>query len=162
MIINPDIAKLDKKQPYVWIATWFGCGLINKAPGTWGTLGAIPVGLLLLYGGGPLNLILGICVVTALGFWSAHEFSKATGTKDSKMIVIDEVAGMWIALLAAGLQPLLIVVAFASFRLFDIWKPWPVSYFDRMDGAKGIMLDDIVAGIMAAIVTYGAYIAFFG
>lgn len=162
MIINPDIAKLDKKQPYIWIATWFGCGLINKAPGTWGTLGALPIGLLLLYGGGPLNLILGIFVVTALGFWSAHEFSKVTGTKDSKMIVIDEVAGMWIALLAAGLQPLLIIIAFASFRLFDIWKPWPVSYFDRMDGAKGIMLDDIVAGIMAAIVTYGAYIAFFG
>lgn len=162
MIFNPDAARLDKKQPYVWMATWFGCGFINKAPGTWGSLGAIPFGILLLYGGGILNLALGIIVASALGFWATKQFSAATNSKDNKMIVIDEVAGMWIAMLASGTNPALLAIAFAAFRFFDILKPWPVSYFDRKEGAAGVMLDDLMAGIYAAIIVYGAKLAGLG
>lgn len=162
MILNPIHTQLDKKQPYVWIATWFGCGLMNKAPGTWGSLGAIPPGLLLLFGGGHTNLLLGIIVIIALGFWATEQFSKATNTKDSGMVVIDEVAGMWIMMFIAGLNFWPLVLGFAAFRLFDILKPWPVSYFDRKDGAFGVMMDDVAAGIYAALIIYGARLAGLG
>ncbi len=148
--------KIDFKQPYVLLATWFGFGCIPKAPGTWGSAMAIPPGLLLLMFGGIPALTAGIVVVTALGFWASKKFDEAQGTKDSKMIVIDEVAGQWIALIpvltASGLNPVLTLLAFGLFRLFDIIKPWPASHFDKnIEGPLGVMGDDIIAGIMAMI-----------
>ncbi len=94
----------------------------------------------------------GIVIVTILGFWAAKKFDEEQNSHDSKMIVIDEVAGQWIALIPAGLDPVSIVLSFSLFRLFDILKPWPVSHFDKnVKGAAGVMGDDIVAGLLAML-----------
>lgn len=146
---------LDLKQPYIWLATWFGCGFMRPAPGTWGSIGALPFGIILFESTGIWGFIIGIILVTLIGYWAADKFEKATATHDNKMIVIDEVAGQWLALLPVfyltGTNPLLILCAFLFFRLFDITKPWPASYCDKhIDGAWGVMADDIVAGLFAA------------
>lgn len=152
------IRKIDFKSPATWTALWFGCGLIHPAPGTWGTLGALPLGLILLLLGGNIALLLGIALVIPLGFWASKQFADMTGTHDNAMIVIDEVAGLWITLLACTLSPLSILLAVALFRLFDILKPWPISWLDRnVKGAAGVMLDDIAAGIAAGLCLWGIH-----
>lgn len=152
------LRKIDFKNPATWVATWFGCGLMHPAPGTWGTLGALPVGLILFALGGKIAILIAIAFVIPLGFWAAAKFESMTGTHDNAMIVIDEAAGLWITLLACTFSPLSIVLAFALFRLFDILKPWPVSYLDKkVTGAAGVMLDDIAAGIIAAACLWGIH-----
>lgn len=151
------LRKLDFKHPATWVATWFGFGFARPAPGTWGTIGAIPLGLILL-AAGKIALIVGIVVVFALGIWSAKKFEEMTGTHDSSIIVIDEVAGFWIVLLAATLTPLSVFLAFVLFRAFDILKPWPISWLDRnLKGAWGVMLDDVAAGKFAALCLWGIH-----
>lgn len=143
---------LNLKAPSTLLALWFGCGLMRPGPGTWGTLGALPFGIIFLVLGGPAMLILASAALFYPGLKSAGRVIEATGDHDPKIVVVDEVIGMWLALIPAAFSGLSIVLAFALFRLFDIWKPWPVSYFDqKMPGAKGVMLDDVAAGIMAAI-----------
>lgn len=151
------LQKLNFKNPATWIATWFGCGLMVPAPGTWGTLGALPFGMILMVAGGFWGLIAGLAFIIPLGFWASKKFEDMIGDHDSSMIVIDEVAGLWIALLAAvGQDKLYILAAFLLFRFFDILKPWPVSFFDKKcKGATGVMLDDLMAGIYAAVVMMG-------
>lgn len=157
------IKKLDLKHPSTWLATWFGLGFIPKAPGTWGSLGALPFGMIIYAFGGNMALLVGVLLITAIGFWASKKFEAATGIHDSKMIVIDEVAGMWIALIPAGLDPWLVLLAFALFRVFDITKPWPASYFDKkIKGPLGVMGDDIIAGIFAALCITGIQYAGFG
>lgn len=161
------IQKLDFKAPSLWLATWFGCGFMKPAPGTWGSLGAIPFALIITLLGQPIYLAPAILIVCALGWWSAHRFEKTSGEHDSKMIVIDEVAGQWIALwpvlTASTINPVLVIVSFVLFRIFDIIKPWPVSYFDRkVPGASGVMGDDIAAGIISALIIKGIQYAGFG
>ena len=141
---------------YKMIATWFGCGLISPGPGTWGSLGAIPFGVLIYWLGGLYALIPAIFIITLIGYWAAHKFEKATNTHDSSMIVVDEVAGQWIALLAAGLNPVLIAAAFILFRFFDITKIWPANWIDeKVPGAAGVMGDDIIAGFYALLCVIG-------
>lgn len=158
------ISKLDFKKAYVWIATWFGSGFLSPAPGTWGTLAAMPFGLLLLFFGNPYILIISIILVTCLGFWAAKHFENATGVHDCKMVVIDEVAGVWIALIPISLMispfnpsiGIYSVLAFLLFRFFDITKIWPACFFDRkVDGAAGVMIDDLIAGAYSAIILGG-------
>ncbi len=145
------------------VATWFGAGLIRPAPGTWGSLAALPCAWG-LHGLGGFPLLLAATVVVGLaGLWAANAEAAATGDHDAGEIVIDEVAGQWIALWplsaglwAAGADPWLFpwpgwVGAFVLFRLFDIWKPGPVGWADRLPGAKGVMLDDVIAGGIAAL-----------
>ncbi len=160
--INPPIGGggINMKCPSTWLATWFGAGFMRPAPGTWGSLMAIPYGLLIHQTIGALGLIVAIIALYPIGVWSARKFGTATGNHDDKMIVIDEVIGQWIALLPAliiaGLNPLYILISFATFRLFDIKKPWLVGHFDRnMENAHGVMLDDVFAGLFAAIFTFG-------
>jgi len=161
--VNKDKNALSLRKPHVLLATWFGFGIIPHAPGTWGSAAAIPFGLTLYAAGGIPALLAGIVVISLIGYWAAARFDEEMGTKDSKMIVIDEVAGQWIALLPAGLNPLLVVLSFICFRAFDILKPWPVSHFDKnVKGAAGVMGDDILAGTFAAICVYGAAYAGFG
>lgn len=162
------IAQLDKRKPYVWVATWFGAGFLRPAPGTWGTLGAVPFGVLMLVFSSPALLLISTLLATLLGLWAAAEFEKASGIHDSKMVVIDEVAGLWLTLLPISVlsspsDPLYaayIFAAFILFRFFDIIKPWPVSFFDqKIKGAIGVMADDLMAGLYAAtllggIITY--------
>lgn len=147
-------AHLNLKKPHVMAASWFGSGFINPAPGTWGSLAALPPGLLIYWIGGPALLALAIIGVAVLGFlWAIPKFEQDHGGKDSPMIVIDEVAGQWIPLLIAGLNPFLILLSFGLFRFFDIFKIWPASIFDKkMNNAFSVMADDIFAGLYATLV----------
>ncbi|MCB1782602.1 MAG: phosphatidylglycerophosphatase A [Alphaproteobacteria bacterium] len=153
---------IDRKAPYVWIATWGGAGFLSPAPGTWGSIAGLVCGIIVYLLGGAYGLIAGFIFVTTLGLWAAQEFDKASGGHDSKMIVIDEVAGQWIAMIPAGLNPFLLILSLLLFRLFDILKPFPVSYYDRkVEGSAGVMGDDLVAGILAAVCLMGVRLVFF-
>lgn len=171
MLVHPDdlktIKKLELKQPFVWLATWFGSGFLRAAPGTWGSLASIPPALIVYNLWEEVGFIAGIIIITITGYWSAGQFDKATGGHDNKMIVIDEAAGQWIVLLPVlifkGLNPFWIFSAFLLFRLLDITKPWPVSWFDKkLTGPVSVMGDDIVAGLIAAICLMGVYYAGLG
>lgn len=152
------IKKLDFKNPATWVATWFGCGLMRPGPGTWGTIGGLPLGIVLLALGGKISLIIGILFIFALGLWASRKFEAMTGTHDNSMIVIDEVAGIMIALLGSTLSPLSIILAFALFRFLDILKPWPIGWLDKkVRGAWGVMLDDVAAGKLTALILFGIH-----
>jgi len=146
--------------PSSLLATWFGAGLLPWAPGTWGSLAALPFGWLLFWLSGPFGLLAATVVVFVVGLWAAHGYEQALAVKDPGVIVIDEVAGQWLTLLAAGLaagslKPVGVLLAFLLFRVFDVVKPWPVGWADRhLKGAFGIMADDIIAGIYAAAAVY--------
>lgn len=147
-----------------WIAIFFGAGLLRPAPGTWGSLVAVILGVLIdRYLGFPV-LVVATVVVTMAGFWAVgRELADRPGDDPSEF-VIDEVAGQWIALLfssaafwARGWEGFLPwpapVAAFLFFRLFDIWKPWLVGRADRRHDAAGVMLDDLWAGLFAGVAT---------
>ena len=150
------LRRLNFKHPATWLATWGGTGLIKPGPGTWGTLGALPFGIVaLMYGGIPV-LVAAIFLTFLLGLWSAKHFERMVREKDSGMIVIDEAVGVWIALIPATLTPLSVGLTFVLFRVFDVLKPWPISWLDKkIHGAMGVMLDDVLAGIFAALAIIG-------
>lgn len=145
------------------IASFFGVGFLPKAPGTWGSLFALPFAYLLMgFLGFPIFVIITI-IVFFLGWRSVVVIQKRQDVEDPGWIVIDEVVGQWIALFpigyaiySMGLDPLIFlwpgyVVGFLGFRLFDIKKWGPVGWADRKGTALGVMLDDVFAGIGAAI-----------
>lgn len=138
------------KQPKILLATWFGAGLIRPAPGTMGSLGAIPLGYLIMYVWGPPTLLGAAIVLLIVGSFAADHYGKKSGTTDDQSIVVDEVVGMWIAALPAMTNIWCWLLAFLLFRLFDIWKPWPVSLFDdRSRDGFDVVMDDVVAGVYA-------------
>lgn len=142
-------------------ATFFWVGHAPKAPGTWGSLAAVPLAWLMLLYGGWHVLAVAVVLVTLVGFWASGLYSRALGWKDPGEVVIDEVAGQWIALLPAALDPVSFTVGFVAFRVIDITKPFPAGWADtNLDGAMGIMTDDLIAGIYAALVVL-AYQHFF-
>jgi phosphatidylglycerophosphatase A len=130
------------------VATMGGIGRLKPAPGTWGSLVVLPLALL-----GPVPALLLALLVTIVGFYAVREVLRDAPEQDPGWIVVDEAAGMLLALAglsaAAGIWGVLI--AFGLFRIFDILKPWPISWADRQEGAFGVMLDDIVAGALAAL-----------
>lgn len=143
------------------IATFFYTGYLRPAPGTWGSLAAIPVAYLIASAGGWMALALAAFAAFAVGYWATLRETAGAENHDPSEIVIDEVVGQWIALLPVvyGAQTsdsdLLALwpgwlTAFVLFRLFDILKPGPVGWADRRDDAIGVMLDDMVAGLLAA------------
>ena len=143
--------KPDMKNPVHFLAFGFGSGLSPKAPGTVGTLAAIPIYLLLM------NLTLWwyvaiVFIVSLVGIYLCEQTSKDMGVHDHGGIVWDEIAGFLLTMVAVVPSWQTILAGFLLFRLFDILKPWPISWLDKnVDGGLGIMLDDIVAGIFAAI-----------
>lgn len=141
------------RDPAILLATWFGAGYLPKAPGTWGSLAALPFAWALLAAGGPSLLAVAALLVSLAGWWAADRYMAASGTHDPGQIVVDEVAGQWLALLGAPhLSWWGFAAGFLLFRLFDIVKPWPVSWADRkVPGGLGVMLDDVLAGVMAAL-----------
>jgi phosphatidylglycerophosphatase A len=150
---------LGPRHPAWQIATWFGAGLMPKAPGTWGSLAAVPFAYGIHRFAGPVGLLVAALALFALGVWAAGEYSRRAGTKDPQAVVIDEAAGQWLALVPAGDDILFYAVGFLLFRLFDIWKPWPASWVERrLAGGWGIMLDDMVAGAYAASALWGGAI----
>ena len=135
-----------------WVASFLGSGLAPVAPGTVGSLAALPPGLALLWIS-PGALAAGAVLVTAIGLWAVHA---ARAGDDPGWVVIYEVAGQWIALLALPAPTALgALAAFAAFRLFDITKPGPVGWAERLPGAVGVMADDVLAGALAALLVWG-------
>lgn len=146
-------------HPASLLATWFGSGLLPRMPGTWGSLAALPVAAAITGAGGAWALLAAVVAVFFAGLWASGVYAAAAGVHDPGTVVIDEVAGQWLALFPlaltpAALDPMLYAVAFIAFRVFDVVKPWPASYFDRhLPGAWGIMVDDLAAGFYAGILT---------
>jgi len=139
-------------HPVTLIATCFGVGLLPKAPGTWGSLVALPLGWGLAMAGGGRLLLVAAMICFVVGWWAAREYIGRTDVEDPPEVVIDEVAGQWLVLAAAPLDPVAYGVAFLLFRLFDIWKPGPIGQADRnFSGGMGVMLDDILAGLFALV-----------
>ncbi|MCX7946902.1 MAG: phosphatidylglycerophosphatase A [Hydrogenophilus sp.] len=148
----------DARKPHHWIAFGLGSGLAPWAPGTFGTLAAIPLYLLL----SPLawiDYLIVVGILTLIGIWACDLTARELGTKDPPAIVWDEFIGFLLTMsvvpsawLTAPWGWLWILAGFAAFRLFDIWKPWPIRLIDeRMHGGLGIMLDDILAGLLSAL-----------
>jgi len=131
------------------IATGLGLGYAPFAPGTFGTMLALPIHFLISRL--PLGWYLGILAgLIALAVLAAGSAEKILDRPDPGEVVIDEVVGMLIAMLMIPRHPLAWLLAFALFRFFDIVKPWPVSYFDRhFHGGLGIVMDDLAAGLYA-------------
>jgi phosphatidylglycerophosphatase A len=136
------------------LCTWFGCGSQMKGSGTVGTLGGLAFAFIISIMAGHLGLFIFAIIISGLGFWASSEYMKEVGQGDHGEIVIDEVAGIFITLCFIPFSFFGWICAFAAFRLFDIWKPFPASYFDKMKNAYGVMMDDIVAGLMAGIVLW--------
>jgi len=130
------------------VATMGGVGRLKPAPGTWGSLVVLPLALL-----GPVPALLLALLVTIVGFYAVREVLRDAPEQDPGWIVVDEAAGMLLALagLSVGASIWGALIAFGLFRVFDILKPWPVSWADQQKGAFGVMLDDIVAGALAAL-----------
>ncbi|MBX3487831.1 phosphatidylglycerophosphatase A [Parvibaculum sp.] len=139
-------------HPVVLVATWFGAGLIRPAPGTWGSLAAMPFAFVIVYLLGAPALALAAFAAFAAGIWAAERYCAASGTEDASEVVIDEVAAVWLVLAALPMSPVNWLAGFALFRLFDIWKPWPIGAVERrFKGGFGVMADDVVAAIYAVI-----------
>lgn len=135
------------------LCSWFGAGWMRPAPGTWGSFAALPLAWLLWWLGGHPLLAGAMAVVFFAGWWASERIVKADGLEDPSWVVIDEVVGQWMTLLFTPPSLLDYAVGFTLFRLFDIWKPWPVSWADsRVKGGLGIMLDDVLAGLMGLAV----------
>ena len=132
----------------ILLATWFGVGLLPKAPGTWGSISAVPCAYLLMFLNGHRALVIAIFIFIVIGIWASNCAAKEFGEPDHSRIVIDEVVGQWITFLFVPLDLSLYVAGLILFRLFDIFKPWPINLVDkRIKNGIGVMLDDIIAGI---------------
>ena len=135
------------------IASWFGSGLLPWAPGTWGSLAALPFAWVILLFAGKLWLFVAAVVVFVIGWVAADRASQGGDDPDPGWIVIDEVAGQWLTLLVLPLSFVGFAIGFALFRLFDIWKPWPIRQVERRcGGGFGIMIDDVLAAVYAVLV----------
>lgn len=145
------------------VLSFFGAGYLRPAPGTWGSLAALPAAWAIHTVAGPIALIVGAALLYVVGVWLTAQETASGDDHDPSWIVIDEVVGQWIALLpvslgaySAGVEMHRLwpgfVVAFVFFRLFDVWKPWLVGQADQRGDATGVMLDDVWAGLFAAIV----------
>lgn len=139
-------------HPAHLLALGFGSGLSPKAPGTFGTLAALPFWFVLASLSQPWQwLVIGLCFF--VGVWLCSVTSKALKTHDHGGIVWDEFVGVWVTLGFVSFGFINLLLGFLLFRFFDILKPWPISWLDkRVHGGWGIMLDDLVAGLFAGLV----------
>lgn len=139
-------------HPSALIASGFGIGWLPWAPGTWASLAALPCAWLLREAGGTAALAIATAAVFVIGWWASARVVRAGGARDPGWVVIDEIAAQWLLLLSVPQRLWLYIAAFLAFRLFDIWKPFPVSWCDRnIKGGFGIMLDDVAAALYALL-----------
>ncbi|MGI9071735.1 MAG: phosphatidylglycerophosphatase A family protein [Bryobacteraceae bacterium] len=141
----------------VALATCLGCGYSPWGPGSVGSLAAIIIAVILHFsvGAGRLTLLIATLVLLAPAIWSSTQTARLHGKKDPSVVVIDEVLGQWVTLLGAtALRWKSFCAAFLLFRLFDIWKPWPVRTFEKLPEGVGIVADDLAAGIYGALILY--------
>lgn len=139
------------------IATWFGCGYFPWGPGTVGSLAGLLIyaGLHVWLGPGRWTLVLMVAALTPIGIWAATRAARIVGKKDPGLVVVDEVLGQWVTLLGATVFDIRSVIgAFILFRIFDIWKPWPVRQFETLPEGTGIVADDLAAGVYGALILY--------
>jgi len=140
------------------IATWFGLGFAPFAPGTFGSLGALLPAMALWHFAGWSQLWiagLGVWIIPP-AVWAAGVVAESRQRKDPGLVVVDEVSGQWITI--AGITVFnwkSWLLAFLLFRIFDIWKPWPARQLEGLPGGFGIVADDVMAGVYAALVLYG-------
>ena len=146
------------------IATIFGIGYLRPAPGTWGSLFAVILAILLVEIFGIIAFVSALLFICVFGWWATHNYLKQSQSKDPSEVVIDELIGQWIASLPVAFAVFHLnlgslelwpgwLSSFLFFRLFDILKPSLIGWADKKNGTLGVMLDDIFAGIAAAICT---------
>ena len=145
------------KIPSHLFATWFGVGLIRPAPGTWGSFAALLIWYFAEFMHPIAHVILPIFIL--FSWLVCSQATKDSDSKDHSAIVIDEVAGMFVALSFVSYGVMTYLCAFLLFRSFDIWKPWPISWVDQnVQGGLGILLDDLIAGLFAGGIIYAILI----
>lgn len=139
------------KKPIYLLATGFGSGLAPIMPGTCGTIVAIPIYLLLnLFP--PTYYLIILAIMIAVGFWICNVVEHKTGIHDNPSIVWDEIVGFLLTMAFIPSRWCLIVIGFVLFRIFDIWKPWPINWVNsHVKGGFGIVIDDLLAAIYAGI-----------
>jgi len=133
------------------IASGFGSGFSPFAPGTAGSL----VGLLLFVplAAAPVVVVVGATLlVTGVGIWAGDRTARRLGAKDPGLVVVDEIAGMWVTLLFLPFTPVSAALGFFAFRAMDVFKPWPARRFEGFPGGLGIMADDLMAGVYANLI----------
>ena len=146
------------------IATIFGIGYLRPAPGTWGSLFALVLAILLVETFGVIGFLFALVSICVFGWWATSKYLQQIKTKDPSEVVIDELIGQWIAVLPIAMAVFYFnlesldlwpgwISSFLFFRLFDILKPSLIGWADKKNGALGVMLDDIFAGVAAAICT---------
>lgn len=139
-------------------ATFFGAGTFPAAAGTFGSMVALPFGIALLQLPAPygrLALLIAASAALAIGVWASMRYCASHGVADPGEVVIDEVAGQWLALVFASPDnPWHFLAAFVLFRFFDVAKIWPANWAERLPGGWGVMMDDIIAGLYAAAFLY--------
>jgi phosphatidylglycerophosphatase A len=171
-VVGEKIGRAGVQGPLDYIAlaiATYGVGFIPLAPGTWGSLVGVGIYLLLysrFSAAGTQVFVLihlvGILIITFTGIWAASQVERIIGRKDPGKVVVDEVAGQLISLLPIFLIPVgslwrgMVIVSFILFRVFDIVKPYPARHMERLHGGWGIMCDDLVAGVYAAVVVLAA------
>ena len=151
------------------VASVFGIGYFDVAPGTIMSAIAVPLAILIgLFGGGGMGILGASIIVLVIGILACADHVRETGREDPPECVIDELSGQWLAcsfclLTFGGWLPVThlslpaFLIAFAAFRLFDIWKPWPVSWADeQLKGGVGVMVDDSIAGLLAGVLVLAA------
>ncbi len=142
---------------YTLIASGFGVGYAPKAPGTFGSLLGLALGAALL-ALGHLPLLFGIVITAGIGIYAIARLPESAAA-DPGWIVIDEIAGQMIPMLAlTQLSPGGMLLCFVLFRIFDIWKPWPVSWADKRHDEYGVMGDDLIAGGLAWIIVLALHL----
>lgn len=140
-----------------WIATGFGSGFVPRAPGTLGSAVALIPWWFLLRQLPMTGYLIILVIASAIGVWACDMAGRRIGVDDHRALVWDEFVGQWIALFLAPAGWAWMLAGFALFRLFDVWKPWPVRVADRaVHGGFGVMLDDVLAGLYALLVLQAA------
>lgn len=159
--INPELKRLSPTNFWHILATGLGSGLSPKAPGTAGSLAAVPFCYLLGLASLPLKAAI-IVVAFAIGVYACQKATDAIGIDDHGGIVWDEFVGMFITVACLPNTLAWLIAGFVVFRIFDIWKPWPIGPIDaKLKGGLGIMLDDVIAGVFALVVLKLIEVTFF-
>jgi phosphatidylglycerophosphatase A len=145
-----------KKTRWAWmVGTWFGAGLLKPGPGTYGSVAAMLLWVAAAHVWHGVGLAAGTAfaaaVATLIGIPAATIVAREAGHEDPGFVVVDEVAGQWIALIAVRADWRHAVLGLLLFRVFDIWKPWPIRRLEALPEGTGIMLDDVAAGVLALV-----------
>lgn len=142
------------KNPWHFIAFGFGSGTLPIAPGTFGTLMAVPFYLVMQHWSN-LTYFIVIFIAMLASMWLCTKVSREIGIEDHQGMCIDEFIGYWVTMFAAPQGIVWIITGFILFRLFDIWKPFPIGYVDdKMQSGAGMILDDVLAGVYACIILH--------